>query len=233
MSDAQQFQHARCHVGEFKDASSLVDCRRLKANQRSEARAIQMFYIAKVDNDATAEKDEGPHHFFYLTRGVTDQLAMTLDCRHSIPVFVFMFRFKFTVERTISCHSSAVSFRESTDRLTAAYRATSSIPRFYTTFAAILRLRHAWQAASGLLPPHVDSTVPSASLAFSSRRALHRAVNFRFSTRTDRTHSHQLLRTGRPWSRSETAIYRHPSSGPAPTSQPSLTCPFRPRKICH
>ena len=58
MSDAQQFQHARCHVGEFKDASPLVDCGRLEANQRSEARAIQMFYIAEVDNDATAKKDE-------------------------------------------------------------------------------------------------------------------------------------------------------------------------------
>ena len=59
MSDAQQLQHARGHVGEFKDASPLVDCGRLEANQRSEARAIQMFYIAKVDNDATAKKDEG------------------------------------------------------------------------------------------------------------------------------------------------------------------------------
>jgi hypothetical protein len=68
------------------------------------------------------------------------QFAMTLDCRHLIPVFVFIFRLlKFTVEGTISCHSSAVSFSESTDRLTdgdnsspAAYRAASSIPRFYT-----------------------------------------------------------------------------------------------------
>src|SRR3981081_1786483 len=78
----------------------------LRPTQRSEACAIQMFYIAKVDNDATAKKDEGPHHFFYLTHGVTDQLAVTLDCRHLIPVFVFIFRlFKFTVERTISCHS--------------------------------------------------------------------------------------------------------------------------------
>ena len=64
-------------------------------------------------------RNEGPHHFFYLTRGVTDQLAMTLDCRHLIPVFVFIFRLlKFTVERTISCHSSAVSFSESAERLT-------------------------------------------------------------------------------------------------------------------
>jgi hypothetical protein len=31
-----------------------------------------MFYITKVDNDATAKKNEGPHQFFYLTRGVTD-----------------------------------------------------------------------------------------------------------------------------------------------------------------
>jgi hypothetical protein len=99
-----------------------------------------MFYIAKVDNDATAKKDEGPHHFFYLTHGITDQLAMTLDCRHLIPVFVFIFRLlKFTVEGTISCHSSTLSFSESADRLTdldnsspAPYRAASSIPRFYT-----------------------------------------------------------------------------------------------------
>jgi hypothetical protein len=99
-----------------------------------------MLYIAKVDNDATAKKDEGPHHFFYLTHGVTDQLAMTLDCRHLIAVFVFIFRLlKFTVEGTISYHSSAVSSSESTDRLTdldnsipAADRAASSIPRFYT-----------------------------------------------------------------------------------------------------
>jgi hypothetical protein len=117
MSDAQQFHYARCHIGEFKDASPFVDCGHLEANQRSEARAIQMFYIAKVDDDATAKKDEGPHHFFYLARGVTDQLAMTLDCRHLIAVFVFIFR-KFTVEGTISRHSPAVSFSDSTDRLT-------------------------------------------------------------------------------------------------------------------
>ena len=54
MSDAQQLQHAGGHVGEFKDASPLVDCGRLEANQRSEARAIQMFYIAKVDNQVAA-----------------------------------------------------------------------------------------------------------------------------------------------------------------------------------
>src|ERR1700693_6216386 len=66
-----------------------------------------MFYIAKVDNDATTKRNEGPHQFFYLTRGVTDQVAMTLDCRHLIPVFILIFRLlKFTVERTISCHSS-------------------------------------------------------------------------------------------------------------------------------
>jgi len=90
----------------------LVDCGRLEADQRSKARAIQMFYIAKVDNDATAEKDEGSHQFFYLSRSVTDQFPMTLDCRHLIPIFVFTFRlFKFTVERTISSHSFAVSFQ--------------------------------------------------------------------------------------------------------------------------
>src|ERR1022692_838261 len=92
-----------------------------------------MFYITNVDNDATAKRNEGSHQFFYLTRGVTDQLAMTLDCRHLIPVFILIFRLlKFTVERTISCHSSAVSFSESDERLTdldnsrpAAYRAAS------------------------------------------------------------------------------------------------------------
>jgi hypothetical protein len=36
-----------------------------------------------------------------------------------IPVFVFIFRLlKFTVERTISCHSSAIPFSESDERLT-------------------------------------------------------------------------------------------------------------------
>jgi hypothetical protein len=110
MSDAQQFQDASCHVREFKDALPLIDCRRLEANQRSEACAIHMSHIAKIDNDATAKKDEGPHDFFYLTRGVTDQLAMTSDCRHLIPVTVFIFRLlKFTVEGTSSRHSSAVS----------------------------------------------------------------------------------------------------------------------------
>jgi hypothetical protein len=68
-----------------------------------------MFYMTKVDNDATAKRNEGPHQFFYLTRGVTDQLAMTLDCRHLILVFILRL-LKFTVERTISCHSSALSF---------------------------------------------------------------------------------------------------------------------------
>src|ERR1700693_3274023 len=98
-----------------------------------------MFYIAKVDNDATAKRNEGPHQFFYLTRGATDQVAMTLDCRQLIPVFIFIFRLlKFTVERTISCHSSsAVFFSESNDRLPdlddsrpAAYRAALLARRF-------------------------------------------------------------------------------------------------------
>src|ERR1700730_8762841 len=114
MRDGQQFQNARCHVGEFKPAWPLLDCGRLEADQRSEARAIQMFYITKVDNDPTAKRNEWPHQFFYLTRGATDQFAMTLDCRHLIPVFIFICRLlKYTVERTISCHSSAVSFSES------------------------------------------------------------------------------------------------------------------------
>ena len=38
-----------------------------------------MFYIAKVDNDATAKRNEGPHQFFYLTCGVTDQVARTVS----------------------------------------------------------------------------------------------------------------------------------------------------------
>src|ERR1035437_3530765 len=83
MSDAQQFQHARGHVGEFKDARPLLDCGHLEANQSSEARAIQMFYIRKVDNDATARKNDGPHQFFYLTCGVTDWSRRT--CRASMP----------------------------------------------------------------------------------------------------------------------------------------------------
>jgi hypothetical protein len=95
----------------------LLDCGRLEADERSEARAIQMFYITKVDNDATAKRNEGPDLFFYPTRGVTDQLAMTPDCRHFIPVFIFRL-LKFIVERTISCHGSAVSFSDSAERLT-------------------------------------------------------------------------------------------------------------------
>jgi hypothetical protein len=47
-----------------------------------------------------------------------------------IPVFVVIFRLlKFTVERTISCHSSAVSFSESTDRLTDLELETCCLPR--------------------------------------------------------------------------------------------------------
>jgi hypothetical protein len=79
-------------LAEFKGAWPLLDCGRLEANQRAEARAIQMFYITKVDNDATAKRNEGP-----FTHGVTDQIAMTLDC-HLIPLFIFIFRLlKFTV----------------------------------------------------------------------------------------------------------------------------------------
>src|ERR1035441_7349570 len=80
-----------------------------------------MSYITNVDNDATAKRDEGPHQFFYLTRSDADQIAMTLDGRHLIPVFIFIFRLlKFTVEQTISCHRSAVSFRpvKCSDRIT-------------------------------------------------------------------------------------------------------------------
>src|ERR1700674_3696848 len=76
-----------------------------------------MFYITKVDNDATAKRNQGPHQFSYPTRGVTDQLAMTPDSRYLIPVFISRF-LQFIVERTISCHSSAVSFSESAERLT-------------------------------------------------------------------------------------------------------------------
>src|SRR5437667_8851504 len=76
-----------------------------------------MFYITKVDNDSTAKGNEGPHQFFHPTRGVTDQLAMTLDCRHLIPLFIFRL-LKFIAERTISCHSSVVSFSESGGCLT-------------------------------------------------------------------------------------------------------------------
>jgi hypothetical protein len=40
MSEAQQFQNARCHVGEFEDAIALVDCGGFEPNQRSETRAV-------------------------------------------------------------------------------------------------------------------------------------------------------------------------------------------------
>src|ERR1039457_232500 len=42
---------------------------------------------------------------------------MTLDCRHLIPVFISRL-LKFIVERTISYHSSAVSFSESAEHMT-------------------------------------------------------------------------------------------------------------------
>src|ERR1700722_3909356 len=58
-----------------------------------------MSYIAEDDNDATAERNEGAHQFFYFSRGGTDQLPTTLDGRHLIRIL------KFTVERTISRHS--------------------------------------------------------------------------------------------------------------------------------
>jgi hypothetical protein len=49
MSDPQQFLHPRCQVRELKDALPLLDGGRLETNQRSEARAVEMFYITKVD----------------------------------------------------------------------------------------------------------------------------------------------------------------------------------------
>src|ERR1700690_781304 len=106
MSDAQQFQHARRHVGQLQDASPLLYGGRLEANQRSQARAIQMLYIAKVDHDPPAKRDEGPYQILDRIRCVGDQFAMTLDRCHLIPALIFIYRLlNIAAERTISCHS--------------------------------------------------------------------------------------------------------------------------------
>jgi hypothetical protein len=89
VSDAKQFQHARCHVGEFKPAPLLLGCGHLKSNQRSKARAIRCFTSPKVDSDSTAKENEQTHQFFYFSRGVADQITMALDCRHFISVVIF------------------------------------------------------------------------------------------------------------------------------------------------
>ena len=71
-----------------------------------------MFYIAEVDNDATAKRDEGPHQPFYRICSLADQIAVTLDCRYLIPALIFMLRlFDITVKRTISCHTDRISCR--------------------------------------------------------------------------------------------------------------------------
>jgi hypothetical protein len=91
VSDAEQFQYARCHVGEFKPAPLLLDCGHLKSNQRSKARAIQMFYITKVDSDSTARENERTHQSFYFARGVADEIPMALYCRNFIAFCIIIF----------------------------------------------------------------------------------------------------------------------------------------------
>ena len=90
-SDAQQFQYAWCHVGEFQNAEALLHGGCLKTDQRSKPRTIQRSHVAKINNDAAALGDERSRRLLDLIRNIADQLAMTMDRRNLIPVFIFIF----------------------------------------------------------------------------------------------------------------------------------------------
>jgi hypothetical protein len=61
------------------------------ASSSSKARAIQMFYITKVDSDSTAKENERTHQSFYFARGVADEIPMALYCRNFIAFCIIIF----------------------------------------------------------------------------------------------------------------------------------------------
>ena len=102
MGNAEKFQYARRHVLEFQDAKSLVDRGGLKPDQRAKPRAVQLTYIAEIDNNAAALRDQRFYHFFNFTGSFADQPAVTFDSGDLIPAFIFLLRlFNFTMEGTI------------------------------------------------------------------------------------------------------------------------------------
>ena len=63
-----------------------------------------MRYVAEVDDNASTDLDERVHRALYLRGGLAHQPAMTLNCRRSVPEFVFIYRLLgFVVEGTDSC----------------------------------------------------------------------------------------------------------------------------------
>jgi hypothetical protein len=64
--------------------------------------AVQLTYIAEIDNDAATLRDQRFYHFFNFTGSFADQSAVTFDCSDLISAFIFLLRlFNFTMEGTI------------------------------------------------------------------------------------------------------------------------------------
>src|SRR6516225_8267604 len=88
LRDAQQLQHAWCHVAELQSAKALVEGGYFEANEHSQTRAVQITHTAEVENDAAAQRNERPDCILQLTYGVTDYPAMTLDRRYAVAHFI-------------------------------------------------------------------------------------------------------------------------------------------------
>src|SRR5215469_8265446 len=60
-----------------------------------------MRYVAEVDDNASTDRDERVHHALYLPGALAHQPAATLNCCHSVPELIPIFRLlDFAVEGT-------------------------------------------------------------------------------------------------------------------------------------
>jgi len=88
LRDAQQLQHAWCHVAELQCAKALLEGGHFEANEHSQTRAVQITHTAEVDNDAATQRNERPDRVLQFTCGVTDYPASTFDRRRAVTQFI-------------------------------------------------------------------------------------------------------------------------------------------------
>ena len=88
LGDAKELQDARRDVGEFQNAESLFDGGRLEADQSTEARAVEVFYIAEVDHDLAAFGEKRLDHFPELVCCFAYEFAVALHRFEFVPKLI-------------------------------------------------------------------------------------------------------------------------------------------------
>jgi len=90
IGDSKQFEDARGHAGEFKDAETLPHGGGLQTDERAEPRAIKIAHIPQVDDRTSVSSKKRVHDVFDLLGRVAHQAAVAPDRGDLVSVLVFL-----------------------------------------------------------------------------------------------------------------------------------------------